>query len=248
MIEFTVKVDDHTVSAVIASPPKDQLAEDPVLLLTIGGATTHFFPPNDQPANYFWARGHRVVTFSFRSMPGDLAELRDKILTGPDPTLEFIAEAKAVLTHCIEQKWAKPDRIVVTGISRFAYLGLRLLAADERLKFAGGFAPVTDWRDLSEFNGFTDRKEVIDLQLSNYAEKLSGKKIYLCIGSHDNRVNTRRCCQFFLDLNAANQKRGLSTSLVDLYLTPDPGHTCGDEWFERGMEILLNAALGKSTN
>ncbi len=31
--------------------------------------------------------------------------------------------------------------------------------------------------------------------------------------------------------------------LVDLFVTPDVGHTCDDEWYLRGLEMLLNEAL-----
>jgi len=241
VLEFTVPVKGRQIRAVIASPPKDELAADPALLVTIGGASTHLIPPNDQPANYFWKHGHRVVSFSFGSMPGDLGILRDNMLKGPDPTLDFIADAQGVIDYCIAQKWVKSDRVVVTGISRHAYLAFRLLAADDRLKFGGGFAPVTDWRDLVEFKEAREQTEIAGLRLSNYVDQLAGRNIFLCIGSHDERVSTLSCCQFFLDLNEANRKRGLGTSLVNFYVTPDPGHTCGDEWFERGMEILLTA-------
>ncbi len=243
VIEFTVPVGGFRQPAVIASPPKDKLDPNPVLLLTIGGPTTHLLPPNQQPAEYFLQRGHRVVSFPVGSMPGDLAKLRDMVLQGPDPFEEFVTIARAVLKHCVDQKWAKPDRIVVTGISRYAYLAFRLMAADEQFKIGGGFAPVTDWRDLSEFGPQRDSKQIADLRLSLLADKLAGKKIFLSIGNHDERVSTLSCCHFFLDLNAANQKRGFDPSLVDLFVTPDLGHTCGDEWFERGMEILLCAAV-----
>lgn len=240
--EFQATIGDKTVNAIIASPPKDELDPNPVLLLTIGGASTHFVPPNQQPAEYFWTRGHRVVSFSTATMPGSLETLRDMVLNGPDPFETFIEEARAVLKYCVDQGWAKPDRIVVTGISRFAYLAFRLMAADPTLNIGGGFAPVTDWRDLSEFAPAKDQAQIANLRLSLYADKLAGKKIYMAIGSHDERVSTWSCCQFFLDLNAANQKRGLDRTYVDLYVTPDPDHYCTDQWIERGMEILLNHA------
>jgi hypothetical protein len=241
-VDFSVAVRGFRVPAIIASPPKDKLDPNPVLLLTIGGPSSHLVPPNQQPAEYFLQRGHRAVSFPVGSMPGDLEKLRDMALQGQDPFGEFVEIAQAVLKHCVDQGWAKPDRIVVTGISRYAYLAFRLMAADERLKIGGGFAPVTDWRDLREFSDQRDRKDIADLRLSMYADKLAGRKIFLVIGSHDERVSTRSCCQFFLDLNDVNKRRGFGPDLVDLYVTPDPDHRCGDEWFERGMEILLKAA------
>jgi hypothetical protein len=243
VVEFGVAVDGRHVNAVIASPPKEQLNADPLLLLTIGGPTSHLLPPNDLPAKYFWAHGHRAVSLSVPSVASSLGTFGEMALEGPDPTLAFIEEAQAVLDHCIEQGWAKPDRIVVTGISRYAYMALRLMAADERLNIGGGFAPVTDWRDLSEIKEMKERPEIIDLRLSNFADQLAGKKIYLSIGNHDDRVGTLSCCQFFLDLNAANQEKGFDRSQIDFFVTPDIGHRCGDAWYQRGMEILLNAAL-----
>ena len=242
IVEFTAPVGDRRVKATIASPPPRELHSDPVLLLTVGGPNSHILPPNTLPAEFFWKQGHRVVSFEVGSMPGSLELYRDTVLAGPDPTLTFIAEARAVLKEGVDQKWARPGRIVVTGISRYAYLAMRLMAADDTLRVGGGFAPVTDWRDLSEFHDQREMDVVADMRLSLFADSLTGKKIYLAIGNHDERVNTLSCVQFFLDLNAANKKRGFEETLVDLFVTPDVGHTCGDEWYLRGLEILLNEA------
>jgi len=245
VVSFSVRVGDFTQPAVIVSPPPDRLDPDPVLLLSIGGPTTHLLPPNQQPAEYFWKHGHRVVSFPVGTMPGSLETLRDMVLQGPDPFEQFVTIAQAVLRHCVEQKWAKPDRIVVTGISRYAYLAMRLMAADPNLRIGGAFAPVTDWRDLSEFSEQRNLKQIADLRLSLFADQLAGRKIYMAIGSQDQRVNTLSACRFFLDLCEANARRGLDRGLVNFHITPDPDHTCGDEWFERGMKILLQAAVAQ---
>lgn len=246
LCEFQVPLGDRKVAAVIASPPPQQLAADPVLLLTIGRASTHFLPPNEQPAEYFWKRGHRVLSVSSGLLQGDpLETLRDMVLSGPDPFETFVQEARAALNYCVEQKWARRGRIVVTGISRFAYLAFRLMAGDEDLKIGGGFAPVTDWRDLHEFSPARHLPQIADLRLSCWADKLAGKKICMVIGSHDERVSTLSTCQLFLDLNAANARLGLDSTLVDLYVTPEPDHSCTEQWINRGMEILLNHATSK---
>jgi hypothetical protein len=188
------------------------------------------------------------MTIAVKIMPGTLEQLRDSILEGPDPFEKFIATSKAVLKHCVDQGWAKEDRIVVSGISRFGYLALRLMAADENLNIGAAFSPVTDWRELVEFEPAKSSPKIADLRLSNYADKLAGKKIYMAIGSQDERVGTVACCQFFLDLNAANARKGLGRTWIDFNITGDPGHTCGDKWYNRGMEILLNYALSKDAD
>lgn len=240
-IEFNVPVEgqDWDVPAAIALPPKESRAEKPVLLVIIGGVSMHFREPNELPAEHFWREGHPVVSFSFRSMPGDLHDYRDLVLEGPDPTLGFIKQAKAVIDTCVERGWATRDRIVVAGISRFGYLALRLAAADEDLRHVGAFSPVTDWQYLSEFKGSEDEPKVKAMAIHNFAKDLTGKRVYMAIGNHDERVSTLSCTRFFVDLNEANEAAGFGRDLVDLYLTTSPGHTCADEWYELGMQRLL---------
>ena len=256
--EFVVEGDRRLITAMIASPPAAKLSPNPALLLTIGGQNTHLVPPNDLPAKYFLNRGHRVVSFEIpletavenalkmdtnpagRIYNLGIELMRDQWLSGSDPFEDFIKDAKAVIDECLKNNWAHRQRIVVTGISRFAYMAFRLMAADDRLNIGGGFAPVTDWRNLSEFANYRDRQDVADLRLSLLAEKLAGKKICMAIGNHDERVGTASCCEFFLDLDRENRKLGYGGSLVDFFCTPDPHHTCGDEWYERCLKILLD--------
>ena len=240
---FTLMFGDAQVNSVMVSPPPEKLAPDPVLLFVVGSPTMHFLSPHQKQAEYFWKHGHRAVSFPVSSVASSLELFRDLVVEGPDPTLAFIEQARAVLTYCVDQQWVKPDRIVVTGISRFGYHAFRLMAEDDRLNIGGGFSPVTDWRDLSEFEEQRNLDVVADLRLSLWADKLAGKKIYMAIGNHDERVGTLSCAQFFLDLNKANQEQGFDSSLVDFFMTPDEGHRCGEEWYQRGIEILLNAAL-----
>lgn len=242
VVEFSVMVKGQRVPAVMVSPGKDKLASDPALLLSIGTPHRHLMEStNNRPTRYFLERGHRVVCMEAPSVAQSIGTFGELTLEGLDPSQEFIDNAQGVIGHCIAQNWGRPGRIVATGISRYAYMALRLVAEDDRVQFCGGFAPVTDWRDLSELADVRDRKEIADLRLSKFADKLAGKKIYLTIGNHDERVGTKSCCQFFLDLNKANEKRGFSDALVDFNVTPDKGHTCGDEWYDLGMQILLNA-------
>jgi dienelactone hydrolase len=229
------------VPAVVGLPPTAERAEDPVLLLILGGVSMHFRPPNELPAEHFWAKGHPVVSFSFRSMPGDLHDYRDLVLEGPDPTLGFIRQAQAVIDACVEKGYARRDRVVVAGISRFGYLALRLAAAGPDLRHVGAFSPVTDWAALSEFAGAEDDPAVEAMKLEHFADELAGKRIYMAIGNHDERVSTLACTRFFVALNEANEKQGFGRALVDLYLTTSPGHTCADEWYELGMQRLLKA-------
>lgn len=243
--DISIMVGDHQVNTIIASPAKEKLHTDPVLLLVIGRANYHLVPPYNQPAQYFLDHGHRVVCLTVPNIESSLEVFRDAVLTNPDAVDTTIRDAQAVLKHCFDHDWARPGRVVVVGVSRNGYLAFRLMAADKQINIGGGFVPVTDWRDLSEFKEKKDLKQVADLRLSLIADQLAGKTIYLTIGHNDQRVGTISCVQFFLDLVAQNRKCGFDPARVTLFVTPDENHSCGDEWYQRGMEILLNAALAQ---
>lgn len=240
--EFTVSAGERKVSAIIVSPPVERLAKEPALLLTLGSPTSCLLPPYDRPAKYFWERGQRVVCLATPIPTGNLTVFKDKVMAGPDPTLQFIENARAVLDECIKRKWVKQNQIAVSGVSRYGYLAFRLLAADDRLKIGAGFAPVTDWKDLAEFKSVKDQDIVRQLALTNYADQLAGKKLFFCIGNHDERVNTLSSCRLFLSLNKANEKQGFDRSLIDFHVTADLGHRCGKEWYIKGLETLLKTA------
>jgi hypothetical protein len=244
-VDISLMVGDHQVNTIIASPPKDKLHEDPVLLLVIGRANYNLVPPYNLPARYFLEHGHRVVCLTVPKIESSLEVFRDSVLSDPDTVDSTIKDAQAVLKHCIDRRWTKPGRVVVAGVSRNGYLALRLMAADNSLNVGGGFVPVTDWRDLSEFKEVRNLQAITDLQISRFVDQLAGKTIFLTIGHNDQRVSTFSCVQFFLDLASANARRGFDPSVVTLFVTPDEDHSCGDEWYARGMEILLKAALAQ---
>lgn len=241
VVEFTVNVGDRVVVGVMVAPPAGKLSADPALLMSIGTPTSHVIPPNDLPAKAFWNAGHRVVAFFVPVVERDIADFRNLEINGERPADTFVEDGKAVLDYCIAQGWAKPGRVVVSGISRFGYLGYRLLGADDRIIAAAGFSPVTDWRDLAEFAEQKDLPQVAGLQLSNYIDGMVGKKVYIVIGSQDQRVGTTSACRFYVALSDANAKAGVSPGNVDLFVTTDPGHQCSDPWVERGMEFLLKS-------
>lgn len=244
-----LSVNDREISVDIISPYNDQLAEDPVLLMTF--AADRSTSLNVQPYNYlaemFLQSGHRVLSFDLpnhgeriNEFGSEITGLRNTFVLGKDPFVIFVEDAKAVIDLCIEGGLARPGRIVISGTSRAGYMALRLLAADDRVCAAAAFAPVTDWRVLDEFIEERNSKDVADLSLSNYCDKLAGKPIFLAIGNHDKRVSSASCCGLFLDILKQNAINGYDSALVDFYCTNDPGHTLSDFWRRLGGEFLLS--------
>ena len=61
------------------------------------------------------------------------------------------------------------------------------------VKCVAAFAPVTDLLALREFRGMEKHAATRSLAIINYADKLAGRPIWLCIGNQDDRVDTDKC-------------------------------------------------------
>jgi esterase FrsA len=164
---------------------------------------------------------------------------RNAFVSGVDPFAAFVADGRAVITECIQRGWAQPHRIAAAGTSRGGYMALRLMAADERIAACAGFAPVTDWRYLSEFQGDAHRTTVANLRLARFANRLVGRRVYLAIGPADERVSTESCRRLHHELLEANAQAGFDDSHAELNLTDDPGHSMGVSGYQKGAEFLL---------
>ncbi|MBM3290766.1 MAG: alpha/beta fold hydrolase, partial [Candidatus Hydrogenedentes bacterium] len=225
---------------------------EPALLLTFAmdRATSLTKHPYCFAAEYFLAQGHRAASFDLPNH-GDrvnahgqqIEGMRNAFAAGDDPFAAFVADGRAVIDACIARGIAKPGRIAVAGTSRGGYMALRLLSGDERIAAAAAFAPVTDWRELREFAADRENADVANLQLVHFVPGMIGKQVFIAIGKTDTRVSTQHCQEFADALIAANAKAARAPALVEFHLTDDPGHSCADEWYERGRAALLQATL-----
>ena len=103
------------------------------------------------------------------------------------------------------------------------------------------------------FHGeISSRESLVEQSLANSQERPTGTIIYsdkISNGPSRNAVfhDSGWNCLFvdghvkFVRMSESYLER--HQYLVDLFVTPDVGHTCGDEWYLRGLEILLNEAL-----
>ncbi len=226
--EFTVKVGDREFVATVLSPAEGTLAKDPALLLTFAGerGTSLLKEPFCKSAKAFLRDGHRAASFD---LPGhgdridprfgkSIGSFRNALVAGTDVFANFADDGHAVISECIRRGLAKPGRIAVAGTSRGGYMALRVLAGDDRVIAGAGFAPVTDWRMLSEFVEIRERTDVANLRLTRFAKRMTGRHVYLAIGKDDKRVGTEACRELQRALVAANQAAGHKGSLVEFNL------------------------------
>lgn len=251
LTEHTVESGSYQLNYYIRRPAGGPAIGPAWLLISTGGdwQTSLFSEPYRLTADAFVANGHFALSFDTpchgqRTEPyGEQIEgFRHALSHGDDPFERFVGDAAVVIDDCIRQGIVSPGNIAVCGASRGGYMAFRLLAADPRISRAAGFAPVTDWRCLREFEEIRDTEPVRSLRLHQYIDRLAGKPVFLAIGNRDTRVSTLSCCKLYTELTERNTAQGFAEAMVEFYVTDDPAHTMGNAWYEKGVRFLLEGA------
>ncbi len=251
--EFDVATDAAPLTCTLASPAPENMAPDPALLLAFGSARQIIMgaDPHSTPAELFVQAGHRALGFDLPNH-GDLINEHGEgikgmcaaFLAGDDPFVRFVANGKKVIDACLEKGLARPGKIFICGGSRGGYCALRLGAADLRINGMAGFAPVTDWRLLSEFSAVTERPDVAALALYHWAEDLADRPLYMAIGNHDHRVGTHACVALAQRLFELENPARKGTSAVEIHVVHSSGHALPEEWGREGARFLLRLCEG----
>lgn len=247
--EFTIDRPYGKLTVVIQTATGKPLANDPLVLLNLSADRQSSLVDGRYGAlvRPFLDQGHRVVSFDLPSH-GDrvdecgsgIAGFAASAAAGKKPFETFVEDGKLVIDELIKRGLAKPGRIMVCGVSRGGYCALRLAAADDRIAATSALAPVTDWRDLKEFAQIKQKPEVEKLALTNFADQIAGKRIYVAIGNADSRVGTDACTRFILSVNEAEKQRGLKTSGLRYLVVDDSvDHSLNTRWRQEGIQFLL---------
>jgi dienelactone hydrolase len=214
--------------------PKKPERPAPTLFIFAGGLDDSL---NNE---YFRQSGNQLAKQGYLCVSVDLPchgnEVRDGEPAGIDGWRhrgekgeDFVAEATGrfsqVLDDLIERKLADPEQIAACGTSRGGYMAVQFAAADERIKAAAAFAPVTDLLMLREFAS-TEKKDLFEkLSLHRQADRLAGRAVWLIIGDRDDRVSTDAAITFCRAVTASSLRQQ-KPALVDLHVVTEPqGHT-----------------------
>ncbi len=205
---------------------------------------------NGAPAARVVELGHRVASFDLPAhgarvdaRGSGIGGLRNLIFSDADPFARVIADGRAVIDECLRRGWAAPGRIAVCGVSRGGYFAARLAAADERVTAVALLAPVTDWRELREFAADRERPELAPLVLSRFAGPLARRRLYVAIGSADDRVGTDACTRFVLAVGEAARAQRVAGSNLRYHIDDESrGHALGMKWRLDGVVFLVAPA------
>ena len=173
--------------------------------------------------------------------PEGLKGWRHRVDQGEDLMKDLLAGASAVLDHLIAEGLTDPERILASGTSRGGYAAMRLAAHDQRVGAIAVFAPVTDLRALSEFEGLAGNPSSQPLGLLEYAENLAGRNLWLIIGDRDDRVGTRHAVNLALKVSKRAAEEKLTTR-VELHVEPAAGHQLPAGAYQRAAKWLLAQA------
>lgn len=243
---FNLPFEDQQVAVRLQRPIQEQAAAARLLLLSFASDSAHSLTvaPYRLVADCFLAAGHLALSFDLpnhgtqvNSYGEGITGMRNAQVAGANPFDAFVRQGMAVIDSCLDQGLARPGYIAVCGTSRGGYMALRLLAADARIAAGAGFAPVTDWRYLHEFDSDRERQDVMALKLSSYAARLAQKNLFLVIGNDDQRVSTESCRRLYVDVEQRKQTNDLSS---EFHITADQGHSCSPKWYAKGADFLLH--------
>ena len=215
--EFSIEVSGKPLTCSLAEP--DELSDRPALLLNFAAdrsATLNTEPYNITPRMFLDA-GHRAASFDLpchgdREVPGEprgIAGFCAEWRRGNDVFAGFVDEGRAVIDALIERNLGEPGGIFVSGTSRGGYCALRLMAADERIKAAAAFSPVTDWRVLREFAEVKEASEIADLALPRFAGALAGALSGRRSGTAMHGLEQMRACGLRKPFSERKRRRGV---------------------------------------
>ena len=166
--------------------------------------------------------------------PGQLLGWRRRLEKGTPFIADFTKQASSVLDHLIQEKFTDAARVAASGVSRGGFLAFHFAAADDRIKAAVGFAPVTDLLALSEFKGLEKNEAVRKLALHEIAPRLTSRPVWISIGNNDERVSTESAIAFtrrLVALSAAKNKD--QAAPIDITVGASLGHRDLDHSHER---------------
>ena len=154
-----------------------------------------------------------------------LAGWRERIDQGEDIVAETNRRLSEVLDYLIAEGISDPDNIAVSGTSRGGFLAMHFTASDPRVKCVAAFAPVTDLIVLREFHGAEGNALMESLSVSEQADKLADRPVWIIMGDRDDRVGTDNAITLARKITASAIAQGLNPAVDLLVLAEPKGHT-----------------------
>lgn len=223
-----------------------------LLLFAMSGTDTLTSAPYNCVGRILHAQGWNVVSLDLpchgadrrAGEPEGIAGWAVRLAAGEDIVAAFRQRVNGVVAHLVSSGIADPHRIAAAGTSRGGFMAFHAAAANVSLRAVAAFSPVTDLLALTEFAGQHSNPLVRKLALTNAAEPLAGRAIWITIGDADARVGTERAVAFSRALLPAGPPSPVPVDVI-LRLVPVAGHRSCPEWHEDAA-AWLKARMARS--
>lgn len=165
---------------------------------------------------------------------------------GEDFVDEFNQRMKNVIDHLIETGVTDPNKIAATGTSRGGFMAIRYMAFDKRVACGVGYSPVTDLRQLREFEVAKTTPGVDAMSLNAYVHQLVGRPVFIMIGDRDDRVGTYSAIDFMRRLSDAAVVADVPSENMLVVKSEPRGHSTPARTTELAAQWIYQALEGKS--
>ncbi|MEE3369981.1 MAG: prolyl oligopeptidase family serine peptidase [Planctomycetota bacterium] len=181
--------------------------------------------------------------------PGEPAHLvgwAHRVKQGQDLIGPFVKRCRQVLDFLIAEGYSDPARFAACGTSRGGFCAFHLAAAEPRIQVVTAISPVTNLLALREFKGVEPRL-IQDLNVTNLAQQLGTRPLWLSIGDKDQRVSTADCRNAARQLQGAALRRqaGNQRTPVDLVIAPVDGHRAIPHAYKLAAQFIQQQMMRK---
>lgn len=164
---------------------------------------------------------------------------------GNDFVDEFNQRMKNVIDHLIETGVTDPQKIASTGTSRGGFMAIRYMAYDTRVACGVGYSPVTDLRQLREFEVAQTQPTVDAMSLNAYVHQLVGRPVFIMIGDRDDRVGTHSAIDFMRRLSQAAVEADVPSENMLVVKSEPRGHSTPARTAELAAQWIYHTLEGK---
>ncbi|MDB5340144.1 MAG: esterase [Planctomycetaceae bacterium] len=157
---------------------------------------------------------------------GGIAGWRKRLEADKPLMSDLGRRGKAMLDYLVANGYTDVEKIAATGTSRGGFSALHLAAQDPRIRCVAAMAPVTDLFVVTEFKGMMHPERAAALSVSNLANELANRNVWLVIGDRDERVGTDNMIAFGRKLSAVAIEKKFNSSSIEIHVLAEPqGHT-----------------------
>lgn len=203
-----------------------------LIYFSLSGYESLTLDPYCQPADY-WMASHqaRAISFDLPEHPKGGKHLHaierwtQKICVEQQPIIpDFVQAVVESIDFLINNHWIDPQKLSIAGLSRGAFLATHVAVREPRIKTILGYAPLTTFETIKEFEPYLEQPQIKALALTHVADQLVDRQVRFYIGNRDHRVSTRQAFHFIEVLANAAYHQGIRSAQAELIIYPSIGH------------------------